>query len=79
MELKKNRKYTKEFQIEVLNLVKELGSYSEAARQLGIGDGILHTWKKKYNFSFDLKSNKSAAVAVAETYVGRRQSSFIKI
>lgn len=67
MEPKKNRKYTKEFQIEALNLVKELGSYSEAARQLGIGDAILHTWKKKYNFTFDSKSSKNAAVAVAES------------
>ena len=36
------RKYTKEFKIEALNLAKELGSYSEAARQLSIRDSILH-------------------------------------
>ena len=67
MELKKNRTYTKEFQIEALNLAKELGSYSEAARRLGIGDAILHTWKKKYQFSNDIKSKKTAAEAVSET------------
>ena len=67
MEPKKNRKYTREFQIEALNLVKELGSYSEAARRLGISDAILHSWKKKYNLTLDLKSNKDAAAAVAET------------
>lgn len=66
MELKKNRTYTKEFQIEALNLAKELGSYSEAARRLGIGDAILHTWKKKYNFSTDIKFKKTAADAVSE-------------
>lgn len=65
MEPKKNRTYTKEFQIEALNLVKELGSFSEAARQLGISDSILHSWKTKYKFSIDIKS-KSAAVVVNE-------------
>jgi transposase len=67
MEPKKNRTYTKEFRIEALNLVNELGSYSEAARQLGIGDALLHSWKKKYNFTLDSKANKNAAVAVAES------------
>lgn len=65
MEQKKNRTYTKEFQIEALNLAKELGSYSAASKQLGISDSLLHTWKSKYKFSTDIKS-KSAAVAVNE-------------
>lgn len=65
MEQKKNRTYTKEFQIEALNLAKELGSYSAAARQLGITDSLLHSWKAKYKFSTNIKS-KSAAVAVDE-------------
>lgn len=66
MEVKKNRSYTKEFQVEALNLVKELGSYSKAARQLGVSDGLLHSWKDKYKFSIDTKS-KPAAEAVNDT------------
>lgn len=44
------QKYTKEFKMQALELVNQLGSFSEAARQLGISDGILHNWKKKFNF-----------------------------
>jgi len=66
VESKANRKYTKEFKIQALDLVKELGSFSEAARQLGISDGILHTWKKKFNFSLEPKG-KDGSQAVAET------------
>jgi transposase len=59
------KKYTTEFKIQALELVKQTGSYSEAARQLGIGDNLLHAWRKKYNFSLDPKG-KDAAQAVAE-------------
>ena len=45
------KKYTTEFKVQALELVKQTGSYSEAARQLGIKDSLLHAWKKKYNFS----------------------------
>lgn len=60
------RKYTKEFKIEALNLAKDLGSYSAAARQLGINDAILHTWKDKYGISIADKI-KSVAQSVKET------------
>ena len=46
---KKRRQYTKEFKIEVVHLVEEEGrSISEVARELGIGENLLHRWKKKY-------------------------------
>jgi len=65
------RKYTKEFKIEALNLAKELGSYSEAARQaarqLGIRDSILHGWKDKYGISISDKSGKTVAQSVKES------------
>jgi len=67
MELKKNRTYTKEFKIEALNLVQQLGSYSAAARQLGISDGTLHAWKDKYNFSINLPNSKTVKQAVADS------------
>ena len=66
MEVKKYKKYTKEFQIEALNLVKELGSYAAAARQLGISDSVLHGWKDKYNFNTGIKSGKSTEQAINE-------------
>ncbi len=60
------RKYTKEFKIDALNLAKELGSYSAAAKQLGINDAIMHTWKDKYGISISDKS-KSVAESVKES------------
>jgi transposase-like protein len=67
----KKKSYTTEFKIQALELVKQTGSYSEAARQLGIGDNLLHAWKKRFNFSLETKG-KSAAQAVAETEEVRR-------
>lgn len=60
------KKYTTEFKIQALELVKQTGSYSEAARQLGINDNLLHAWKKRFNFSLELK-DKTVAQSVAET------------
>lgn len=62
----KKKRYTTEFKIQALELVKQTGSYSEAARQLGINDNLLHAWKKRFNFSIENKG-KSAAQAVSET------------
>lgn len=62
----KKKGYTTEFKIQALELVKQTGSYAEAARQLGIGDSLIHAWRRKFNFSLDPKG-KSAAKAVAET------------
>ncbi len=47
------RRFTTEFKIQALELARELGSYSEAARQLGIVDSALHNWKKKYKISVE--------------------------
>ena len=54
------QKYTKEFKMQALELVNQLGSFSEAARQLGISDGILHNWKKKFNFVMKKEAVKEA-------------------
>jgi transposase len=66
MEVKGRAKYTKEFQIQALNLVKELGNFTRAAKQLGIRDSLLHSWKKKYNFDVNSKT-KDAAILIADT------------
>ena len=55
------QKYTKEFKMQALELVNQLGSFSEAARQLGISDGILHNWKKKFNFVMKKEAAKVAS------------------
>ena len=45
---KKRRQYTKEFKIEAVRLIVEEGRpISEVARELGIGENLLHRWKKK--------------------------------
>lgn len=61
------RKYTKEFQIDALNLAKELGSYSAAARQLGIRDSIMHRWKVQYGITIHDNPGKSTAEVIAES------------
>ena len=46
---KQRRQYTKEFKIEAVRLIIEEGRpISEVARELGIGENLLHRWKKKY-------------------------------
>ena len=59
------RRYTNEFKIQALELSKQLGSYKQAADQLGIKDNVLHVWKKKFNIT--IGSSKSVASSVAET------------
>jgi transposase len=71
MEVKNRSKYTKEFKIEALELARSLGSYARAERQLGLSEGILYYWKKKYGFSVT-SGGKSAQQAVAETEEVRR-------
>ncbi len=72
MEAKTKRQYSKEFKIEALNLVKELGSFSAAAKRLGIPDGTLHAWKSKYNFQGQAAKTKTAEQAVNEAEELRR-------
>jgi transposase len=57
-------RYTEEFKIDALKLAKSLGNYTEAAKRLGIGDSLLHSWKKTYNISID--SDKSVEKSFAE-------------
>lgn len=60
------KRHTSEFKIQALELVKQTGSFAEAARQLGIKDGLLHSWKKKYNFSLESKIAPASVVAESE-------------
>lgn len=71
MSTKSRSRHPKEFQIQALELAKELGSFAEAGRQLGVRDSLLHVWKKKFNFSIEPES-KSAAEAIADAEEVRR-------
>lgn len=42
------KRYPKEFKAQAIELAKKLGNTSEAARQLGITDSLLHSWKRQY-------------------------------
>ena len=42
------RRFTKEFKIEAVRLIVEEGRrISELSRELGVGENLLHRWKKK--------------------------------
>ena len=46
---KNRRQFTKEFKVEAVRLVvEESRPISAVARELGIGENLLHRWKKKY-------------------------------
>lgn len=59
------RKYTPEFKKEALELAQQLGSFAEAERRLGISEGVIYTWKKKFNVPLDAKI-KMAQSAISE-------------
>ena len=49
MNKEKRRKYDREFKVEAVKLVTERGTpIAEAARNLGIHENLLRTWKKKH-------------------------------
>jgi transposase len=45
----KRRTYSREFKLEAVKLVLEEGaSVAQVARDLGINENVLHTWKRKF-------------------------------
>lgn len=42
------RKYTEEFKKQAVELAASTASITEAARQLGISDSLIHSWKMKF-------------------------------
>ena len=48
------RKYTKEFKQEAVNLAFKLPSISQAAEELGIPVGTLHTWIQQLKVTGDI-------------------------
>ena len=47
-EKKARRKYDKDFILEAVKLAQESGNVAETARNLGIHEMLLYTWKRKY-------------------------------
>ena len=48
---KKRKQHTDEFRAEAVRLVENRGSrtIAEVAESLGVSEGLLHTWKKRYD------------------------------
>lgn len=63
------RQYTEEFKKQAVKLAVELGNITEAARQLGTNDGVIHAWMKKYNV---VASGKDKRVEFSESEEIRR-------
>ncbi len=66
MEQKTKKRYPQEFQIQALELARELKSLSAAAKQLGISDSLIYSWRTKHKFDIG-NGSRSAATAIAET------------
>jgi transposase len=50
MEVKSRRKFSKEFQQDVLNMLKTGNkSVPELSKELGIADQVIYRWNKKHN------------------------------
>jgi transposase len=43
------KKYNQEFKLQAIKLAEDLGSAPEAARQLGISDANIYSWRKRYS------------------------------
>jgi transposase len=70
MERREKKSYTQEFKIQALELAQQMGNFAGAARQLGISDSLLYSWKEKYQI--DSSGQKRAALSVAEAEECRR-------
>jgi transposase len=62
----KNRKYTVEFKRDAVELARQLGNASQAARQLGIVDSLLHVWIRKFGSEPQGNSPERTAATDAE-------------
>lgn len=76
MSIKTNRKYTKEFKENAVNLVLSGGSVSDVSRDLGIDVSNLNRWKKLYLDELDSRhdgSGKSPSEMASEIKQLRRE------
>ena len=57
------RRYTSEFKRQAVELAKELGSTSKAAKQLGISDGNIHNWRQRFKAEGSLENRGQNSVS----------------
>jgi transposase-like protein len=74
------RTYTEEFRKQAVALAKELGSVSQAAKQLGVPDGNLYGWRElaAARSQQPLESGQSAASQLAELKQLRKENADLK-
>jgi len=59
MEVKKRRKYSKEYQQDVLNMLKTGNkSVPELSKELGIAEQVIYRWNKKNNGNYSKEEEK---------------------
>ena len=59
MEVKKRRKYSKEYRQDVLNMLKTGNkSVPELSKELGIAEQVIYRWNKKYNGNYTKEEEK---------------------
>ena len=59
MEVKKRRKYSKEFKEDVLNMLKTGNkNVPELSKELGIAEQVIYKWNKKYNGNYSKEEEK---------------------
>ena len=66
----KYRRYTKEFKLDALNLVRENG-YTSVARELGVSESALRNWAEKYKFT--RQSGEQEVIEAAEVMEQNRK------
>ena len=49
------RTYSQEFKKQAVELAISLGNYTAAARQLGIGNSLIHGWKQQFGYANEPK------------------------
>ena len=63
----KRRSFSREFKVEAVRLVLEKGvSVAQAARELGINESLLHSWKRRYLSDPSFRSGKGPSAEQQE-------------
>lgn len=65
--MSKRRVYSREFKLAAVKKVVEQGlSYSQVARDMGIGDNLIHNWRKVFEADGTLKLEVKPSAALDE-------------
>lgn len=75
---KTKRVYSQEFKKQALELAVSLKSYTQAARQLGIKDNLLHSWKKSFGITLAARPVKPLSESELELKRLRKEVEHLK-